>query len=482
MKRRASVSSAVLWSTADALLRQGASFAATVILARLLSPDDFGAVAALSVFLGLADVFINGGLSASLTRNPDSTREEESSVFYFNLSVAALLAMLLALCAPLIARFFKAPILLGLTYAMALNLFLGAFGTIQITLLERSLDFRTTAKVGLSANFCASVVAIVMAYRGFGAWSLAAQSLTSTTVTSVLLWTFSPWRPSRGWNFACLRKHLQFGSFVLLSRLLESASFHLNSVLVARLFSTRDLAFYTRATGTQQVPVNLMTGILSRVALPVFASDASDPVRLTRAMGKAQNAVMWLNIPSMLGLMILAEPFVVTVFGEKWAPSVPILQVLTLVGLILPMRVFTGNVILALGHSKFMFKSGLLKKGVGITLTVVASFHGVLAMAWAQVATAWFTYLVNAYFTHKLLGYGARGQLRDLTPYWLLGTSMAALLWLFRAHTQLEPWLQLVVFPTAGASLYLLASRLLRLPALEEVLRRVKRPKSSVAS
>jgi teichuronic acid exporter len=470
MGRRTSTLSAVFWSGADAVLRQAASLASTMILARLLRPDDFGAVATLQFFVNVAGVFVSGGLGASLIRSPDSTRNEESAIFYFNLSVAAALAVLLALAAPAIAHFFADPSLQGLTYAMALNLFLTAFGMIHTTLLERALDFRTMAKVGFVASVLSSALAITLAYYNFGAWSLAAQGIASTAISSLLLWQLHPWRPVLHWDLRALRKHFRFGGYLLVNGLLDSATNHLNTVLIAKLYSVRDLGFYSRAEGTRQLPTNLMTGVLNRVALPIFAAAAKEPTRLLAGMRRAQSTVMWLNVPLTLGLIVVAEPLVLTLFGDAWAPAVPILQVLSLVGMIWPLHVFNLNVLLAQGHSDLFFRINVIKKVANTVLVVAASFFGVLAMAWAQVLASCFAFIVNAYYTGRFLNYGATQQLRDLTIYWLLAVPMAGLLWLVRPWLGSVAAIQLTALTCLGAAFYLAASWRLRLPAFQELL------------
>jgi O-antigen/teichoic acid export membrane protein len=242
----------------------------------------------------------------------------------------------------------------------------------------------------------------------------------------------------------------------------------LYSVIIGKLFSVRDLGFYTRADTTQQLPVNVLMNILHRVALPVFSAAAADKAQLARGMRKMLKMIMLINIPVMLGLMVVAEPLVITLIGEKWLPSVPILQVLCLGGVIWPLHVINLNVLMAQGYSNLFFRIEVVKKTIGVVAIVLASFYGILAMAWSQLLVSVLCFLINAHYTGVFLDYSAWKQTRDLLPYLAVSVLMALAVWPIHIYSTLTPATELGLMIGSGALFYLLACRLFRLEAFNE--------------
>ena len=249
-------------------------------------------------------------------------------MFFFNLGMGAVAALLLCAAAPWIATFFKQPVLQYLSYAMAFNLFVGAFGSIHTTLLNKEMNFKTTAQVGVVSSVVAGALAIYMASQGYGVWSLAGHAVASGIVTVLLLWIWHPWRPAWIFSFASLRSFFQFGGYTMAATLMDVFSTNLYLILIGKMYSVRDVGFYDRAQRTQQLPITLMMGIINRVAFSTFSTVAEDKARLVRGLRQAQAISMFVNIPVLVGIIILAEPLVLTLFGEQWLPCVPILQVL----------------------------------------------------------------------------------------------------------------------------------------------------------
>ncbi len=486
---------AVFWSGADIFMRQGLQFFVSILLARLLSPEEFGLLAMLSLFTGIAGLFIDSGFSSALIQRQDITHKDESTVFFFNLGTGLFVAMGLCLAAPLIDRFFEQsiipdktfmttlnlysvpwlatffeqPVLQSLTYVMAFNLFVCSFGSIQSVLMTKALDFKTLMKIGVVASLLSGLLAVVLALKGFGVWSLALQTLVSTLITVTLQWLWHPWRPQWIFSFASLRSLFRFGGFLLLSGLLDTLYTRIYSIIIGKLFSARELGFYTRADNTQQLPVNVLTNVLHRVAFSVFSAAAADKAQLARGMRKVLLMIMLFNIPAMLGLMVVAEPLVITLIGEKWLPSVPILQVLCLSGVIWPLHVINLNVLMAQGHSNLFFRIEILKKTICIVAIVVASFHGILAIAWSQVVVGILCFMINAHYTGVFLGYSAWKQTQDLLPYLAISILMALSVWPIHIYSSLQPAAELGVMIGLGAFIYLLACRLFRLKAFNEL-------------
>ncbi len=466
--------SAVVWSGADIFLRQGLAFVVSIALARLLSPEEFGTIALLYLFTGIASAFVDSGFSAALVQRQDTTSTDESTVFWFNLTMGALVALGLGAAAPWIAGFFQLPILELLTLALALNVFVSALGSIHGTLLTKRLDFRTQMEIGAWSTLLSGTVAILLAWRGFGVWALAAQTLTATTVTTVLLWWLNPWRPRRVFSLDSARRLFGFGGYMLASGLLDIAYNRLYTLLIGKFYGVRELGFYSRADGVKQLPVGVLTGILSRVAFPIFSSAAHDPERLRRGTRLAVRGMMLINVPMMLGLAVVAEPLIATLFGAQWLPAVPILQVLCLAGVFWPLHVINLSVLMAQGHSHLFFRLEVVKKGLGVALLVAGAFYGVMGIAWSQVIFGALAFGINAYYTRRYLGYGPVAQIKDFSPALAVSLPMVGAVYGLGAWLIVPPALELLAMTVLGAVVFLALAWVSRVSALRDAVALVR--------
>ena len=451
-------------------MRQGVQFVVSVVLARILAPEDFGVIAMLAMFTGVAGIFIDSGFSSALIQRQHTTHTDESTVFFFNLGMGAITALLLCAAAPWIAVFFKHPVLQYLTYAMTFNLFVSAFGSIHSTLLSKEMNFKILAKVGVVSSVVAGVLAIYMARHGYGVWSLAANSVISGIFTVLMFWLWHPWRPVWVFSIASLRSFFGFGGYTMASMLTDVFSNNLYLILIGKLYSVRDVGLYSRAQNTQQLPITLMMGVINRVAFSTFSSVAKDKARLVRGLRKAQAIAMLVNTPILVGLIILAEPLVLSVFGAQWRPCVPILQVLGLGGLLWPLHVLNLNILMAQGRSDLFFRLTMFKKIFAISLTVAASFYGVMAIAWTQVIISILGYFANTHYTQMLLGYGGWKQLGDLAVNFAAVIPMAAAVYFVNDMMPAPSFIKLIVASITGGGIYWLTCRLLCAELLSECL------------
>jgi O-antigen/teichoic acid export membrane protein len=462
--------SASFWSAIDAFARQGLQFGITVILARLLTPSDYGTVALLSIFIGFASVFISSGFSTALIQRKDVTDVDLSSVFYFNIVIALILSSTLCVSAPWIAEFYNQPILTSLTRLLALGLFLGSFGSIQSTMMTKALDFRKQCIISIASVLVSGTVAIILALRAYGVWSLAFSSLTSTCVTTCLLWLLNTWRPRLIFSVAAIRSLFRFGSFLFISGLIDLFYTRLNTLVIGKFYSPRDLGYYSRADGTQQLPANLLTGIINRVTFPVFATIHHDTMRLRAGLRKTIGLVMMVNIPVMFGLAVTSKLLVLVLFGEKWLPCVPYLRILCIGGTLFPMQVLNLNILVAQGHSNLFFRLEVIKKAIGVSLLVFACFWSITAMAWSIVVTSVICFVLNTRYSGLFLGYGTLQQSLDLIPYFGAGFGMAICAWGAGLLVIHPPILLLMIQVLAGITAYGLTCYAFRFPAFSEAI------------
>lgn len=469
---------AVAWASFDTLLRQGMLFATGIVLARLLTPVDFGLVAMLAIFTALAAHLIDSGFALALIQQREESNTDSSTVFWFNIASGTVTALLLGACAPLIAHFYGRPELVPLTWAMALNVWLASWLTVHIALLTRHLNFRVQAKASGISNLIGAALAITLAIRGAGVWALVAQALATTFLNVIVIWWLHPWRPTATFSMHSFRKLFRFGGFMLAAIILDAVATQLYSLLIGRLYSGKDLGLYTRAVTTRDASQTTLGTIFSRVAFPVLARHGNAPAALRKRLKISNQLTMAINLPVVIGLSMVADVAVPTLFGPQWKGTVPILQILCLAGALYPMHVTNLQVLMAQSHSGRMFSLGAMKSGILVISMLIASHWGMLAIAWATVFSTLISFFLNTHYSRTLIGYGAVKQLRDVGAYMLLTAGMAVVVAVF-AHTLhwLTPGKRLLVEVTAGATFYLGMTFVLRLPVVGfamEVLRSLR--------
>ena len=460
--------SATIWSAIDTLARQGVSFGITLILARLLTPTDYGTVGLLAIFLGVAAVFISSGFSSALIQRQEISEVDLSSVFFFNIAIALLCTLLLCAAAPLIASFYNMPVLTPLTRLMAASLFIGAFGSIQSTLLTKSLNFRRQCIISLASVVVSGSIAVVMALYNYGVWSLAISAMASTCVSTLLLWLFSSWRPRLLFSVTAVRSLFRFGSFLLISGLLDTLFTRMNTLVIGKFYSPQDLGYYSRADGTQQLPAGLLATTISRVAFPIFAAAHNDKELLRAGLKKAITMVMMINIPIMIGMAVTARLLVLVLFGWQWLPCVQYLQILCLGGIFWPLHVLNLNVLTAQGHSNLFFRLEVIKKVIGIVTLGSACFFGIKAIAWSMVVTNLIGFGINAHYSGRFLKYGTLSQTIDLLPYLAASLIMAICIWMAFMLPLQAPLLLLSAQILIGVASYALVCLTFRLSSFME--------------
>lgn len=469
---------ALLWSGADAFVRQALQLTVAIVLARLLSPEEFGTIGLLYLFTGLSVAFIDSGFSTALIQCRDATHVDESTVFWFNLGMGLLVAGLLYGAAPSISDFYAQPILVPLTGILALSLAINALGGIHQTLLSKRLDFKTPMRIGVASTVASGLIAIALAQAGSGVWALAAQALVASVVNTSLLWVSSGWRPLATFSTASVRRLFGFGGYLMIAGLLDVAYSRAYSLFIGKLFGVRDLGLYNRADSTRQVPVEGLSGILARVAFPIFSAASSDKARLRRGVQYALRGIMLVNVPMMLGLMVTADTVLRVVFGEQWRPAAPILQILCLAGVFWPLHIINLDVLKAQGHAQLFFSLEVVKKIIGTTLLVLGLTQGLIGLAWSQVVFGFLAFLINAHYTRRFLDYGAWSQFLDFLPILMVSVGMAILVYFAGSHLNQPLPFILTIQVLLGVVVVLLVSISLPLRAFQDAVsllnRRVK--------
>ncbi len=471
---------ATLWSGADFFIRQGFQFVVSIILARLLSPEEFGTIALLFLFTGIASALVDSGFSAALIQKAHTTQVDESTVFWFTFGMSVAMALLLCALSPLIANFYSMPILIPLTMLMALNIVITALSVVHATLLTKHLDFKTQLKIGAYASVVSGSLAIVMAYKGYGIWALAAQYLVASTITTILFWIYKSWRPSLAFSKESAKSQFSYGGYLLAATLTDVIYTRGYSLLIGKFYGVRELGFFSRAEGVRQLPVSGLSSVMSRVAFPLFSAAANDKALLKRGVQFALRGMMLINIPMMIGLAAVAEPLILVLLGKQWLPAAPILQILCLGGIFWPLHVINLNALTAQGHSKLFLRLEFIKKGFGISFLLLGTYFGIMGIAWSQVAYGALAFVINAHYTHRYLNYGVLAQTRDFLPSLLVAIPMGALVYWLGERIAYTPIIELSTMVLCGAVFFVLAAWAFRLQAWQDALGLFKQVRFSV--
>ncbi len=456
------------WSAVEILVRQSVQFVVAIVLARLLSPADFGIMALLSFFTGFGTAMVEGGFATALIQRQDTTREQESALYWMGIAWSAGLAVLLILLGPLIADFYEQPVLAPLMWLAAAHVMIIALGAVPVALMTKALRFDLMAKIALLAAIVSGAVAIAAAALGAGVWALGYQLLLFTALHSGLTWVYSRWLPLARVRGTGAGRLLGFSSRVGFSHLVDHLYVQGFALLVGKLHGVTALGFYNRAHATQFFASGTLTNILRRVALPLFSSRASDLTVLRQTFRSTVQVAMLVNLPAMAGLAITSDLVVLILFGSEWLPAAPILSVLALAGIFWPMQVINSQLLLAINRPDLFWRIEVTKKSVGILCLLVGSAFGIIGLAWSQVIFSIFAHFFNGYFSGKHVGYGAFKQIRDVAGLALVCAIVVAVLVAVRPFLDQRPLLLLVSLAAIGVLLFAAGGFILRVAGFNE--------------
>lgn len=462
MKKDNSVFGSFLWRFAERCGAQGVTFLVSIVLARLLDPVVYGTVALVSVFTSILQVFVDSGLGTALIQKKDADNVDFSSVFFFNITVCAILYAGMFFASPLIADFYNMPQLTPVVRVMSLTLIISGVKNVQQAYVSRNLLYKRFFFATLGGTVGAAVVGIWMAYRGYGVWALVAQNLFNQTVDTIILWITVKWRPQRTFSFERLKGLLSYGWKLLASGLLDTGYHRLRSLIIGKMYSPADLAFYDKGDLFPNVVVSNINTSIDSVLLPTMSAAQDDPAQVRGMTRRAISVSTYLMMPLMAGLAVCAEPMVRIILTEKWLPCVPFLRIFCLTYAFYPIHTANLNAMKALGRSDYFLRLEIIKKIVGTILIGVSMWFGVMAMAYSCILASILGQLINSYPNKKLLNYSYLQQLRDMLPQIGLSCLMGAIVYCV-SFLHLADWLTLLIQIPLGAIVYYFGSMLFKL-------------------
>ena len=431
----------MVWTALQKYSTMFISFISGIILARLLTPYDYGCIGMLSIFMVLAETFIDGGFGSALIQKKQPTQEDYSTIFWWNIGMAVFMYAILFVSAPAIARFYNIPLLSDVLRVQGLVLFIYAFNIVQRNQLRKRLNFKVLSIVTIITSVTSLSVTIFMAYSGYGVWALVAANLISSAIPAIVFWFFVKWRPIWIFSKKSFKELFSFGVYMFLTNLINQFSSKLGRLMIGKLYSPVILGYYSKAASTEELASRSISSIMTQVTYPLYVQVQDDMVAMRNMIKRLTMTLSYVTFPMIFILMLCAKPLFILLYSDRWLQSVPYFQVLCLIGLSSCLQSVNTQPIAAIGKSKTMFLWTLAKRTFGLTFMIGGLIlFGMKGFLVGVVLFNWFCYFVNIGLVSKYIGYKWTRQLMDLVP-----VTIVCLLALVSCYL-LGRWLQLSLY------------------------------------
>lgn len=462
-----------IWRFAERCGAQLVSFIVTIVLARMLLPEVYGVVALLTVFTSILQVFVDSGLGNALIQKKDADELDFSTVFYANIVFCGILYILLFLCAPLIAGFYQDSSLTQMIRVLGITVIASGVKNIQQAYVSRNMMFRKFFIATLGGTIAAACVGIAMAVSGYGAWALVAQQVVNVSIDTLILWVTVRWRPRGGFSLIRLKSLFSYGWKLLASSLLDIGYNNIRQLIIGRMYSSADLAYYNRGRQFPNFIVSNINSAIDSVLFPAMASVQDDRGNVKAMTRKSIKVSVYIMAPLMMGLSIMADSVVRLVLTDKWFPCVPYLKIFCIIYIFYPIHTANLSAIRAVGRSDLFMKQEIVKIIAGLILLLLTVRHGVMAMAYSMLVSCFLSQIINSWPNRKLLNYGYIEQLKDILPSIITAGVMCGAVYPL-GFLPLSDILRLVVQVMTGMVIYVVLSALFRLEAFNYILELIK--------
>jgi len=449
--------SGIGWSAIERFSVQGINFIVQVIIARLLVPDDYGAIGMLAIFLQIAQVFIDSGFANALIQRQNCTNKDYCTVFYYNLILSTGIYCLFFLISPLVARFYDMDILTKVMRVISFTLVLNAIPIVHKTILVKRVDFKKQSFASLFSAIISGTLGIYLAFKGYGVWALCFQQISNSILQLIVYWIIVDWRPTILFSKESFNSLFSFGSKLLASSLINTIYRNLYSLVIGKAYSATDLGFYSRADQFAQFPSSNMANIITRVAFPILSRIQDDDIVLKDTYRKMIKYSSFLIFPLMFGLIAVSRPMIIVLLTDKWVPAVTLLQILCLDLMLDHITSLNLNLLYVKGRSDLALKLEIFKKTIAAIILFASIPFGIEIMCWGRVVYSVIATFLNTIYTKRLIGLSLWQQCMDFGPYVLNGALMCIILLLVN-HFIDSLLVQLLLDIPVGMAIYLLLS------------------------
>lgn len=411
----------MVWTTIQKYTNTIAQFISGIVLARLLTPEDYGCIGMLTIFTNLAASIVTMGFTSALIQKKRPTDEDYSTIFFWNEAVSLLMYLILFVTAPFIARFYRIPLLSDVLRVQGLILILNASAEIQGNRLRKQFRFKKLAIVSIASNLIAIIVAIIMAYFGMGVWALVGMNLSQALVRNIIYWLTNKWKPLLVFSVNSFKELFSFGFYIFLSNIVNQLGNSLKTLLVGRIYDASLLGYYSKASHTEKLAAQSVSDVLLQVTYPLYSELQYQKERMISAIKRITCTVAYVTFPMQSLLILLAEPIFILLYSDRWLESIPYFQVFCVSGFVIGLQAVNYQPIAAIGKSKLLFKWTIIKRVVGTAIQIGGLLlWGIKGLLAGSVIYNYFIYAVNAVLISKHIGYGLRAQFKDLLPVALL--------------------------------------------------------------
>lgn len=446
-----------IWRFAERCGAQLVTFIVSIVLARILTPSDYGTIALVTVFTTILQVFIDSGLSTALIQKKDADDLDFSSVFYFNFVICIILYLIMFVSAPFIADFYKDSSLVSIVRVISLTLVISGVKGVQQSYVSRHMLFKRFFFSTLGGTIFSAVLGILMAYAGFGVWAIVFQQLSNNAIDTLILWITVKWRPIKKFSWSRLKNLLSFGWKMLASSLLDTVYNNLRNMIIGKLYTSADLAFYNQGDKFPKLIVTNINTSIDSVLLPTMSNEQDNHVRVKDMTRRAIKISTYIMAPLMIGLAFCAKPIVQIVLTDKWLPCVPYLQIFCISYLFWPIHTANLNAIKAMGRSDLFLKLEVIKKFIGMILLLITMNISVMAMAYSLLISGLISQVINSWPNRYLLKYSYIDQIKDILPNIVMALIMGGFVY-FISYLNLPILVSLVVQILSGGIIYLILS------------------------
>ena len=474
---KAKTLSGVIWKFGERVSAQAVNFIVSIILARLLLPEDYGLIALVTVFITICNKIVVSGFATSLIQKKDADNLDFSTVFYFSLVVAAVLYAGLFFAAPFIAEFYSAEsdpeLFIQVIRVMGLNLFIIAVNSVQQAYVSRTMQFRKFFFSTIIGTVVSAIAGIALAYMGKGVWALVAQNMILAVVNGIVLWFMVKWRPQLKFSFKRLKVLYSYGWKIFVASLIKILYTDLRSLVIGKVYTAADLAFYNKAQSFPQLIDTNVEGTIDSVLFPAISKKQSNVDDMRAMLRRAIKTTSYILMPLLAGLSAVAKPFIILLLTDKWAESIPLMQILSFSFIFAPVELENLQAIKAIGRSDIALKVEIIKKVVGVIILIASIPFGVTAIAVGMVISTTLSAIINAIPNKKLLGYTFKMQLKDILPSLIMSLVMFGAVYPI-SLLNINVWLMLIIQVVAGVAIYIALSAIFKVESFRYILSLIK--------
>lgn len=463
------------WSMVERFSVQGVMFVVMILMARVLTPADYGLVGMVAIFIAISQSLVDSGFSQALIRKQDRTETDNSTVFYFNVAVGLALYLLLFFCAPLIARFYNEPLLVPITRLVSLSIVINSLVVVQRALLITRIDFKTQAKASFVAAITSGAVGLTMAYTGFGVWSIVWYQLTNIAVNVGLLTLMARWHPRRLYSWKSFRELFSFGSKLALSGIINTLYNNIYLLVIGKVYKAADLGYYTRAHHFAELPSSTMTNVLQRVTYPVMCTIQDDLPRLTDIYMRLLRISGYIIFPLMMALAAVSKPLILAILNPQWEFAAELLTIICFTMMWYPIHAINLNLLQVRGRSDLFLRLEIIKKIISVGVLCATVPFGLVVMCIGSVFNSILALAINTYYTGKLINIGFFKQIKALMPTLLLSLTTGLITYFTLSLLHLHNGLLLLIGLAESAAIFLIGSKIFRFDEFRELMDIVRR-------